>query len=120
MQPGQLTIIGREAISYELMTSDKFAALKPLVDLRPGRDPSLPPLFVFRWGNQGSISISSAAVEQPHLSGWIPLLQCEFDLHYSPLMELRPGKGRIILCLLGIEDQVSGDSVAASLLDNLL
>ena len=73
---------------------------------------------MFRWGNQGSIS--SAAIEKPHLSGWTPLLQCEFDLQYSPLMELRRGKGRIILCLLDLEDQVSGDPAAASLLDNLL
>ena len=178
VQPGKLTIIGREAMSNELMTSDKLAALEShveagntlmimaqdaewmhrwwgfrvcrqvarrawpvnpthplwqgidaedlrdwngagtLVEPRPGRDPSLPPLFMFRWGNQGSIS--SAAIEKPHLSGWTPLLQCEFDLQYSPLMELRRGKGRIILCLLDLEDQVSGDPAAASLLDNLL
>ncbi len=177
-KPKKITIIGRQALSSGMMTSDQLAALQPhveagntvvimaqdpewmrrwwgfrvcrqvvrrawpvnpslplwqgidaedlrdwnnagtLVDGRPEHNPSLPALFMFRWGNQGSIS--SAAVEKPHLSGWTPLLQCEFDLQYSPLMELRRGKGRIILCLLDLEDQAPKDPAARALLDRLI
>lgn len=89
-----------------------------LVEARPDHDPRMPVRFLFHWGNQGSVSC--AAVEKPHLSGWIPLLQCEFDLQYSPLMELRRGKGRAILCLLDLEDQAPVDPAAAALLARLL
>ena len=37
--------------------------------------------------------VTSAAIEKPHRSGWRPLLECEFDLAYTPLMELDYGKG---------------------------
>lgn len=89
-----------------------------LVDPYPEHDPRLPARFLFHWGNQGSVSC--APVEKPHLSGWTPLLQCEFDLQYSPLMELRRGKGRAILCLLDLEDQAPVDPAAESVLARLL
>ena len=44
------------------------------------------PYAGWHWGNRGGVS--SAAIEKPHRSGWRPLLECEFDLAYTPLMEL--------------------------------
>jgi beta-galactosidase len=64
-----------------------------LIDPRPtytGGEPR----YGWHWGNRGAVS--SAAVEKPHLSGWRPILETEFDLQYSPLMELDYGRGRII------------------------
>jgi beta-galactosidase len=40
------------------------------------------------------------------------LLECEFDLAYTPLMELDCGKGRVIACMLDLEDAVTTDPAA--------
>jgi beta-galactosidase len=71
------------------------------------------PWWGWRWGTQGSVT--SAAIEKPHLSGWRPILECEFDLAYSPLMELDYGKGRITLCTLDLEAQTAADPAAERL-----
>lgn len=76
------------------------------------------PLYGWKWGNQGSVA--SASIEKPHRSGWRPLIECEFDLAYSPLMELDFGKGRITLCTLDLEDHYQQDPVAARLIRQLL
>ena len=55
----------------------------------------------WRWGNRGSVS--SAALEKPHHSGLTPLLEGQFDLAFSPLMELRHGAGLILLNNLDVE-----------------
>jgi beta-galactosidase len=68
------------------------------------------PYAGWHWGNRGGVS--SAAIEKPHRSGWTPLLECEFDLAYTPLMELDYGKGRVIVCTLDLEDHVALDPAA--------
>jgi beta-galactosidase len=68
------------------------------------------PEMGWRWGNRGVVS--SAALEKPHLSGWRPILEGEFDLAYSPLMELDYGKGRLTLCTLDLEDHYVVDPAA--------
>lgn len=71
------------------------------------------PYAGWHWGNRGGVT--SAAIEKPHRSGWRPLLECEFDLGYSPLMELDYGEGRVILCTLDLEDHVRQDPAALRL-----
>lgn len=71
------------------------------------------PYAGWHWGNRGGVS--SAAIEKPHRSGWRPLLECEFDLAYSPLMELDYGKGRLIVCTLDLEDHAARDPAARRL-----
>jgi beta-galactosidase len=68
------------------------------------------PYAGWHWGNRGAVT--SAAIEKPHLSGWRPLLECEFDLAYTPLMELDYGQGRLIVCTLDLEDHVATDPAA--------
>ena len=68
------------------------------------------PYAGWHWGNRGGVS--SAAIEKPHRSGWRPLLECEFDLAYTPLMELDYGQGRLIVCTLDLEDHVALDPAA--------
>jgi beta-galactosidase len=75
--------------------------------------PSGSPYWGWRWGTRHAVS--SAAVEKPHHAGWRPLLECEFDLAYSPLMTLDYGKGTLTLCTLDLEDHVSADPAAAKL-----
>ncbi|MDW8307816.1 MAG: glycoside hydrolase family 2 TIM barrel-domain containing protein [Verrucomicrobiales bacterium] len=76
------------------------------------------PLYGWHWGNRGGVT--SAAVEKPHRTGWRPLLECEFDLAYTPLMEMEFGRGRITLCTLDLEDHVANDPAARRLARNLL
>jgi len=68
------------------------------------------PYAGWHWGNRGGVT--SAAIEKPHRSGWRPLLECEFDLAYTPLMELDYGKGRLIVCSLDLEDHMVADPAA--------
>jgi beta-galactosidase len=72
----------------------------------------------WRWGNDGSVS--SAAIEKPHHSGWRPVLEGEFDLAYSPLMELQHGEGLAVWCLLDLEDRTLADPVAEQMLQRVL
>lgn len=76
------------------------------------------PYAGWHWGNRGGVS--SAAIEKPHRSGWRPLLECEFDLAYSPLMELDYGRGRVMLCTLDVEDHISVDPAAQRIADQIL
>ncbi|HWH69151.1 MAG TPA: hypothetical protein VNT26_07185, partial [Candidatus Sulfotelmatobacter sp.] len=76
------------------------------------------PYAGWHWGNRGGVS--SAAIEKPHRSGWRPLLECEFDLGYTPLMELDYGKGRLIVCTLDLEDHLLPDPAARRLAGRIL
>jgi beta-galactosidase len=62
------------------------------------------PYAGWHWGNRGGVC--SAAIEKPHRSGWRPLMECEFDLAYTPLMELDFGQGRLMVCTLDLEDHL--------------
>ena len=75
------------------------------------RNPHGTPWYGWHWGNRGAVS--SASVEKPHRSSWRPILESEFDLAYTPLMELDYGKGRLIWNTLDLEDHVLLDAAAA-------
>ncbi|HEX8238042.1 MAG TPA: hypothetical protein VF600_19030, partial [Abditibacteriaceae bacterium] len=68
--------------------------------------------YGWHWGNRGGVA--SAAIEKPHLAGWRPILECEFDGAYSPLMELDLGQGRATLCMLDLEERFAANKGAAS------
>ncbi len=76
------------------------------------------PTHGWRWGGQGSVS--SCAVEKPHYGGWTPLLECEFDLAYTPLMQLQVGKGLLVYCGLDLEDHAAIDAAANLVLHKLV
>ncbi|WP_288514812.1 sugar-binding domain-containing protein [uncultured Victivallis sp.] len=71
----------------------------------------------WHWGNRGSVA--SRTIEKPHHGGWTPLLESDFDLQYTPLMELARGKGGVIVCQLDFEDNLA-DPAAMRLFDNLI
>jgi beta-galactosidase len=72
----------------------------------------------WRWGQRGVLG--AAVLEKPHLSGWRPIFEGEFDLQYAPVMELDCGKGRATWCSLDFEDQSAADPAAEKLGRNLL
>ncbi|MCX7003296.1 MAG: hypothetical protein NTV22_08495, partial [bacterium] len=74
--------------------------------------------YGWRWGCNGAVS--SAAIEKPHRAGWRPLLECEFDLAYAPLLELDYGNGHVLLGTLDLEDHYARDPAARILLRQLV
>ncbi|MBI5832282.1 MAG: carbohydrate binding domain-containing protein [Armatimonadetes bacterium] len=84
------------------------------LDESPNADPALG----WHWGNYGSVA--SAAVEKPHLAGWRPLLHGEFDMAYSPLLELQHGEGLALLCTLDLEARTSAEPMARRLARRLV
>ncbi len=81
------------------------------------RTPSSRAKWGWHWGNRGSVV--SRNIEKPHHGGWTPLLESDFDLQYTPLMELAYGGGGVILCQLDFEDN-RFDPAALRLFDNLI
>jgi beta-galactosidase len=107
---------------------EPFASLSPdllrdwrgestLVEPRPPYEKRVTPPFGWRWGQNGVVS--TASIEKPHLTGWRPLFECDFDLAYSPLMELDFGNGRAIVCSFDFEDHLD-DPAAAELLQRIV
>ncbi|TAH01235.1 MAG: beta-galactosidase [Sphingobacteriales bacterium] len=82
------------------------------------KSPDESPIYGWHWGNRGSVATN--AIEKPHNSGWSPLLECEFDMAYSPLMELNYGKGKLIWCSLDVEDNAHLDPVAQTITQQLI
>jgi len=82
------------------------------------KSPDNSPIYGWHWGNRGSVATN--AMEKPHNSGWTPLLECEFDLAYSPLMELNYGDGKLIWCSLDLEDHANLDPVAEILTKRII
>jgi len=76
------------------------------------------PEFGWHWGNRGSVS--GVALEKPHHSGWTPLLEGQFALAYSPLMELSYGEGHLMICTLDLAHRDVQDPVADLLMQRLL
>ncbi len=95
-----------------------WSAAGTLVTAKPDYNAAAYPTYGWHWGNRGSVS--SAMVEKPHRSGWRPILEGEFDLAYTPLMELDSGAGRAILCTLDLEDSWKSDPAAELLARQLL
>ena len=71
----------------------------------------------WHWTNRGSVT--SSAIEKPHFSAWSSILECGFDLAYSPLMEMHYAKGNIISCTLDLERKTS-DPVSNLLAERIL
>ncbi|MDD5704386.1 MAG: hypothetical protein PHR35_00560 [Kiritimatiellae bacterium] len=71
----------------------------------------------FHTSNRGNVA--SDVIETPHFGPFVPVLDCEFDLSYTPLMTWRHGKGEVIFCQLDLVGRVGrepgADTVAANL-----
>lgn len=74
--------------------------------------------YGWRWGCRGGVS--SSTMEKPHFGGWTPLLETEFDLAYSPLLENTYQKGRIIFCELDLEERINSEPMAGIICKRLV
>ncbi|NUQ00586.1 MAG: hypothetical protein HUU35_12105, partial [Armatimonadetes bacterium] len=71
-----------------------------------------------KWTN--SHAVASTVMEIPHVVGLAPLLACEFDLAYSPLLVWRHGQGQVVFSSLDLSGRVGSDPDATRLAANLL
>ena len=71
-----------------------------------------PPKFGWHVNNSGSVA--SAPLEKPHFGRWTPLLEGEFDLAFTPLMEARLGKGLLVWCGLDLDGRTATEPAAFS------
>ena len=70
------------------------------------------------WSSKGVVA--TYCVEKPHTGPFETLLDCEFDLMYSPLLEAKIGRGRVILCLLDVTERYGREPVPTLLVDRLV
>jgi beta-galactosidase len=73
---------------------------------------------VYHQGNYGVVA--SAVIEVPHHGGFTPIIDGEFDMRYSPLIEWRFGNGRVIFNQLDLTGRVGADAAATAIAANLL
>lgn len=78
----------------------------------------------FKWGDRGTVA--TIVLHKPERGNFVPLLDCEFNLDYTPLMEYRSGNGRLMFCQMDIEGRTEDhfnpvtDPVADTLFVNLV
>ncbi|MBM4087649.1 MAG: hypothetical protein FJ272_22900, partial [Planctomycetes bacterium] len=73
---------------------------------------------VWRCGSRGNVA--SVLIEKPTRGDFLPILDGGFSLQYSPLMEFREGKGRILFCQMDVTGRTEDDPAATRLVKNIL
>jgi hypothetical protein len=73
---------------------------------------------VWRCGSRGNVA--SVLIEKPAKGDWRALVDGEFDLQYSALLETAVGRGRVIFCQLDVTGRTENGPVADRLVVNLL
>ena len=73
---------------------------------------------VWRCRNRGNVA--SVLIEKPERGGFEPLLTGGFDLQYTPLLELRDGKGIVLFSQLDFSGRTENDPAAISLLHDMI
>lgn len=71
-----------------------------------------------KWTNRHAVA--SIALKTPEIAGFTPILQTEFDMAYTPLLEWRYGKGKVTFCSLDLSGRIGTDPAATLLAKNLL
>ncbi|MFA6294198.1 MAG: glycoside hydrolase family 2 TIM barrel-domain containing protein, partial [Victivallales bacterium] len=71
-----------------------------------------------KWTNTNAIA--STVPQIPRSVGFTPILACEFDMDYSPLLEWRDGKGMVLFCSLDLSGRVGYDPAASLLARRML
>lgn len=65
-------------------------------------------------------AVASVVLKTPHAVGFTPLIETEFDLAYTPLLEWRDGRGGIWFCTLDLSGRLGADPSATLLAGNLI
>ncbi|NOZ19756.1 MAG: hypothetical protein GXP25_01570 [Planctomycetes bacterium] len=70
------------------------------------------------WGSYGNVA--TVLPETPHVGAFRPIIEAEFDLQYSPLLEWRHGKGTVVFCQLDLTGRVGAEPPADRMGRNLI
>ncbi len=73
---------------------------------------------VWRCGNRGNVA--SVLIEKPARGNWLALVDGEFDLQYSALLETVEGRGRAIFCQLDVTGRSAVDPAADRIVAGLI
>ena len=73
---------------------------------------------VWRAGCRGNVA--SVLIEKPARGDFLPILDGGYSLQYSPLMEVREGKGMVLFCQLDVTGRSEADPAAERIVSNLL
>lgn len=71
-----------------------------------------------KWTNRHAVA--SVALKTPQIAGFTPLIETEFDLAYTPLLQWREGKGCVYYSSLDFSGRLGVDPAATLLAGNLL
>jgi beta-galactosidase len=88
-----------------------------LVSPGPERDKTHASRHIFKCGDRGTVS--SNVIEIPQSGPFKSLLECEFDLNYSPLLIWPHGKGELVFWQLDTSGRTQHDPTADRLLRRL-
>ena len=73
---------------------------------------------VWRAGNRGNVA--SVLIEKPACGDFLPIVDGGFSLQYSPLVEVREGRGMVLLCQMDVTGRTEADPAADRLLRSML
>jgi len=84
------------------------------------------------WHTSNRGAVATVLIEKPSVGDFLPLVDCGFDLQYSPLIEWRPAArgsmggrqaqtpGRMLLCQLDVTERTRPDPAADRLIINIV
>ena len=72
----------------------------------------------WHWSNLGMVA--SFCFQKPHRGNFQVLIDCGFDQLYTPLLEYRHGKGRMLFCQLDVTGRYGYDPVATLLTQRII
>jgi hypothetical protein len=86
--------------------------------LKHGRPNALGQRRFWHWSNLGTVA--AFCFRKPQRGNFRVLLDCGFDLLYTPLVEIQAGLGRILLCQLDVTGRYAMDPVATLLVQRMV
>jgi beta-galactosidase len=122
--PDHPTLAGLDAESLRDWRGEA-TILPPRVDSTPGRKGypftmwcGIEVSRAWRAGCYGNVA--SVLIEKPATGDFLPIVDGGFNLHYSPLMQYREGKGMILFCQMDVTGRSEDDPAAMRLVANML
>ena len=76
------------------------------------------PRSKWKCGNSGIVA--AHVIRKPQYGRFVPILDCGFNLMFSPLLSLKRERGEVLFCQMEVTPRYGTDPVATRLTDNLL
>ncbi len=89
-----------------------------LVSPGPERDGRANSRRTVHWSNRGTVAAN--VLETPHFGPFRTILDTEFDLAYTPLVQWRHGRGEVVFCQLDVTGRTETEPAAEILKRNVL